>query len=446
MLFDEVIQVESLSKCYQIYDKPSDRLRQMLMRGRKKYYRDFWALRAISFSVKKGQSVGIIGKNGSGKSTLLQLICGTLNPTSGTVNTSGRIAALLELGSGFNPEFTGRENVYMNASILGLNHSEIDDKFNSIVEFADIGEFIDQPVKSYSSGMVVRLAFAVSINVNPDILIVDEALAVGDERFQRKCFSKIEAIKKRGTTILFVSHSANTIVELCDTAILIDTGKILKIGSPKDVVGVYQKLLFADKEKEQEIKEQLITTTTQTESPHDQPESDNFRTPNQPDAEDFIPELKPASTIVYEPNGAVIEFDGIYNPEGEQVNVLLKGRIYSYNYSISFTKDAENVRFGMMIKSLSGIDIGGASSNGGVTEYLNVVSGTRYDIQFRFKCLVNPGTYFLNAGVIGVIDDEERFLHRITDLSMFKVHRSSDSSSATGLVDLSCFPEISIQQ
>jgi len=213
-----VLKVENIGKRYEIYEVPHHRLLQTLLRGRKQFYKEFWALRDVSFEVKKGECLGIIGRNGCGKSTLLQIIAGTLAPTTGSVSVNGKIAALLELGSGFNPEFTGRENVYMNGAIMGLSKAEMDQKFDEIAAFADIGEFIDQPVKIYSSGMYVRLAFAAAINVDPDILIIDEALSVGDELFQRKCFSRIEAIKSSGATILFVSHSGGTIVELCDRA------------------------------------------------------------------------------------------------------------------------------------------------------------------------------------------------------------------------------------
>ncbi len=266
MSSDVAIKVAKLSKCYHIYDQPRDRLKQFIlprlqrMSGlqAKEYFRNFWALRDVSFEVKKGETVGIVGRNGSGKSTLLQLICGTLNPTSGSIHTSGRIAALLELGSGFNPEFTGRENVYMNAAILGLSKEEVDSRFDSIAAFAEIGDFIEQPVKTYSSGMIVRLAFAVAINSDPEILIVDEALSVGDELFQRKCFSRMEAIRALGATILFVSHSGGTIVELCDRAILLDNGEKLAVGVPKQIVGRYQKLLYVPVEKRQSVREQIM--------------------------------------------------------------------------------------------------------------------------------------------------------------------------------------------
>lgn len=234
------IQLQDVSKCYHIYDKPRDRLAQMLAGQRKQYYHEFWALRNVSFDIKRGETVGIVGRNGSGKSTLLQVICGTLNQSAGNVQTVGRIGALLELGSGFNPEFTGHENVYMNAAILGLSRAEVDERYDDIAAFADIGEFIHQPVKTYSSGMIVRLAFAVQAMVDPDILIVDEALAVGDERFQRKCFARLDELKAKGTSILFVSHSGPQVVELCDRAILMERGERICTGSPMSVVRAYQ--------------------------------------------------------------------------------------------------------------------------------------------------------------------------------------------------------------
>ena len=227
------VRVANLSKLYEIYNRPQDRLKQSIYprlrrlawQAPKNYYREFWALKDISFEVKKGETVGIIGRNGSGKSTLLQMICGTLTPTSGTVETTGRVAALLELGSGFNPEFTGRENVFMNGAVLGLDEEEISARFDDIAAFADIGQFIEQPVKTYSSGMYARLACAVAINVQPQILVVDETLSVGDEAFQRKCFARINEIRELGVAILFVSHSTAAIVELCDRAVLMEGGK-----------------------------------------------------------------------------------------------------------------------------------------------------------------------------------------------------------------------------
>jgi lipopolysaccharide transport system ATP-binding protein len=251
------IRVSNLSKCYQIYDKPQNRLKQsiytrlqrLLGRQPTQYYREFWALKDVSFEIKKGETVGIIGRNGSGKSTLLQMICGTLNPTQGNIQTTGRIAALLELGSGFNPEFTGRENVYMNASVLGLSNEETDLRFDDIVAFADIGDFIDQPVKTYSSGMMVRLAFAVIAHVSADILVVDEALAVGDAFFTQKCMRFLRKFMETGT-VLFVSHDTGAVVNLCNTAILLNRGQVAEAGTPKEVSEHYLATLY---ESDQEV-------------------------------------------------------------------------------------------------------------------------------------------------------------------------------------------------
>jgi len=248
MSFDNfAIEVKNLSKRYEIYKQPADRLKQfvwpkikgLLNQSSKQFFKEFWALSDVSFEVKKGETVGIIGKNGSGKSTLLQLICGTLTPTYGEVKTSGRIAALLELGSGFNPEFTGRENVYLNGAVLGLSKSEINDYFSAIEAFADIGDFMDQPVKTYSSGMYVRLAFAVQVHVDASIVIIDEALAVGDIFFQQKCFARLEELKKSGVAILFVSHAMPTVEQFCDRAVFLDHGKTIFIGSAVEATKIY---------------------------------------------------------------------------------------------------------------------------------------------------------------------------------------------------------------
>ena len=247
MFSDIAIKVENLSKCYQLYDTPRDRLKQMLMRGHKNYYHEFWALKDVSFEIQKGQTIGIIGRNGSGKSTLLQLICGTLNPTSGNIRTHGRIAALLELGSGFNPEFTGRENVYMNASVLGLNKNEIDARLDDIIAFADIGAFIDQPVKTYSSGMYVRLAFAVIAHVDADILVIDEALAVGDAFFVQKCMRFMHKFMESGT-VLFVSHDTGAVINLCQKAVWIHEGLVKGNGTPKEITELYLQRLYEEQQ------------------------------------------------------------------------------------------------------------------------------------------------------------------------------------------------------
>lgn len=460
MSSDIAIKVENLSKCYQIYDQPRDRLKQFVLPRLqhalgvppKQYFREFWALKDVSFEVKKGETVGIIGRNGSGKSTLLQMICGTLNPTSGSIQTHGRIAALLELGSGFNPEFTGRENVYLNGAVLGLSKEEVDLRFDNIVSFAEIGEFIEQPVKTYSSGMMVRLAFAVAINVDPDILIVDEALSVGDELFQRKCFSRIESIRASGATILFVSHSGGTVVELCDRALLIDAGERLAMGVPKQLVARYQKLLYAPSEKRSCIRDEIRC-------------NDNARTPDNDYADEarsaatvgidlstqtgmkelsdsYDPNLKPSSTISYESYGAFIESPAIYSTEGERVNNLTRGRTYYYRYRVRFEQPASNVRFGMLIKTTGGVELGGgASASSTRTSMPFVTASSVFDVEFEFVCRLNAGVFFLNAGVVGDLNGSETYLHRLVDVAMFRV-MSEIEIFGTGVVDFSCNPSL----
>lgn len=452
------IRVQNLSKCYQIYDTPRDRLKQFVVprlqrlagRSPKQYFRDFWALRDVSFEIQKGEAVGIVGRNGSGKSTLLQIICGTLTPSGGTVETSGRIAALLELGSGFNPDFTGRENVYLNGAVLGLSKDEINRKFDDIASFADIGEFIEQPVKTYSSGMLMRLAFAVAINVDPEILVVDEALSVGDELFQRKCFSRIEAIRARGATILFVSHAGATVVELCDRAVLMDAGEKLAMGTPKQIVGRYQKLLYAPAEKREAIRD-LIRQMDQGQAKRDDTYQDLFetRSPTQNASnqeETFDINLNPSSTIVYESHGAYIESPVVVTTAGDQVNHLVRGRTYCYTYTVHFTRSANNVRFGMLIKTISGVELGGGTSaNSPRDSVAYVEAGTSYRIEFRFRCALNAGVYFLNAGVVGDVDGSDVYLHRLIDVAMFRVLPDPDNTG-TGIVDFSCYSEIELQK
>lgn len=443
------ITVSNLSKCYLIYETPTDRLKQFLLprydslvkKNARKFYKEFWALKNISFNIRKGETVGIIGKNGSGKSTLLQMICGTLSPTAGQIEIQGRIAALLELGSGFNPEFTGRENIYMNAAILGIGKDEIEAKFEQIVAFADIGDFIERPVKTYSSGMYVRLAFSVAVHVEPDILVIDEALSVGDELFQRKCFSKIESIRASGATILFVSHSASSIVELCDRAILIDNGDFLIDGAPKDVVNRYQKLLYAPAhEKTAIISEIKQQAQIQALEPH----SEIRESAHEELVETYDPSLIPASAFEYVARGALIQSPCITTLDGIQVNGLVTGRKYRYSYKVVFDEAAFDVRFGMLIKSTSGLELGGSISASTRDQSIRFIeAGATLAVEFTFDCHLNPGVYFLNAGVLGSIDQEETFLHRKIDVIAFRVLPQKLSTS-TEFIDFNCCPSVRI--
>jgi lipopolysaccharide transport system ATP-binding protein len=401
MSSDIAIKVKGVSKSYQIYDKPSDKLKQFLVPkllalfGKKhhQYFREFWALKDISFEVKRGETVGIIGQNGSGKSTLLQMICGTLNTTVGEIVTQGRIAALLELGSGFNPDFTGRENVYMNAALLGLTRQEIDGKFEEIAAFADIGDFIDQPVKTYSSGMVVRLAFAVQAQFDPDILIVDEALAVGDAKFQAKCFNRLKQLKDNGTSILLVTHSSEQIVTHCDYAVLLDHGKEIIKGEPKHIVNRYMDLLFGKLgDHENDIGASKKNNTTQKIS-HTQLSSS---------------EDKFSTRVGYNPyeyrwgDGAAKILDYLLIADIEDYpSAISVGQKIELHCTVHFVKKIIRPIFGITIKTKDGVTVYGINS-----ESVDLVSfkdtgdyGQVVLVKTSFICSLGPGDYFISLGI-----------------------------------------------
>lgn len=461
MSSDIAIKVENLSKCYQIFSNPRDRLKQFVLPRVQQsmgieprhYFKEFWALKDLSFEIKKGETVGIIGRNGSGKSTLLQIICGTLTPSAGVVQTHGRVAALLELGSGFNPEFSGRENVYMNGALLGLSTQEIDQRFDDIAAFADIGDFIRQPVKTYSSGMYVRLAFAVAINVAPDILIVDEALAVGDEPFQRKCYSKIESIRDSGATVLLVTHAAATITQMCSRALLLDNGSRLFMGIPKLAVENYYRLIYSSSESTEIIrqelkiqdKNQLSDNTAENQPVYEF--SDNLGpTEVLPDlsviteqysVERYDPDFKPLSTFEYESSGAHILNVRIENARGEKVNVLAPHTVYWYCYEVKFECAAENVHFGMLIKTTVGNDLGAVGSHPFGQSMPAVAPGASYSVRFPFHNVFSPGTYFMNAGCSGNATGSDAFLHRIIDAIAFRVDHTKMALRYAGPIQVS---------
>lgn len=442
-----------------MFARPEDRLKQMLVPRLQRllgqpptqYYRDFAALTGVSLEIRRGETVGIIGRNGSGKSTLLQIVCGTLQPTEGTVSVNGRIAALLELGAGFNPEFTGRENVYLNAAIIGLARPEIDSRFDAIASFADIGEFIDQPVKIYSSGMYVRLAFATAINVDPDILVVDEALAVGDEAFQRKCFVRIEQIRERGGTILFVSHSADMIVQLCDRAMLFDRGEKLLEGTPKFVTRQYQRLINLSGAAAEEVREAIrggVEGEPPDDTPADLPAVPHSVPPASPrkgpqNDSWFDPGLASKSVVNYESQGAEITDLHITEADGARVNVLRMRRRYFFQYDVTFKRSAKNLFFGMLVNTVNGVGIGGVGSRTMLPR--DVAGDTRLRVRFAFETVMLPGTYFVNAGVLGEAGPESTsaYLHRVLDGYAFRVMQE-DGLEATGLVDLAITGQVTV--
>jgi len=466
------LRVHNLGKCYPAFARPAERLRHLLWRQEQEA-EGFWALKDVSFSLPQGGSLGIVGKNGSGKSTLLQLVAGTLAASAGSVEVRGRIAPLLELGTGFNSEFSGRENVYLNGALLGLSQDEIGARFDSIASFADIGEFIDQPVKTYSSGMYVRLAFAVAINVDPDILVVDEALSVGDEAFQRKCFARIDSIRKRGATVLFVSHAGSTVTELCNRALLLDRGELLTIGSPKFVISRYQKILYSPADKylsiresiRREVKPEAASTDEAQEaadpycegtpSPSDQsprlagdPDggSDMPRAQDGPEAldESFFEEgLVPKSIFRYDAFGASIVDPHIETLLGRRVNILQPMREYIYTYTVRFDRAASAVRCGMLIKSVTGLELAGCVTSWHGDSLPDIPADSEVVVRFKFPCMFASGAYFLNAGVQGLVGEEHVYLDRWIDGAMFKVIHEP-GRLATTTMDLNIDPQVHV--
>ena len=373
MCSDVAITIKNISKCFEIYQNPKDRLKQMvypkvkkiLGKPRSQYYREFWAVKDVSFTVRKGETVGIIGRNGSGKSTLLQMICGTLMPTTGTIETNGRVAALLELGSGFNPEFTGRENVFLNASLYGLSYDETVTRFERIINFADIGEFIDQPVKTYSSGMMVRLAFAVIAHVDADILVIDEALAVGDTIFTQKCMRFIREFQKNGT-LLFVSHDSSAVQNLCKSAVWLSNGEVKEVGTSKEVSELYLQYslqeLYGKKEKletiSNEIAEKIISIDTSRSTSSFQREyveteiyNSNYEVVNNlGEANGW----KTGKANIFE-----VEFLDINN---RNVNILRGGEIVCLRVLVEAHEEFSNPIIGFLVKDRLGQDLFGENT------------------------------------------------------------------------------------
>jgi lipopolysaccharide transport system ATP-binding protein len=450
------IKVKNLTKTYKLYDKPIDRLKESLHPLGKKYHKDFYALNNVSFEIKKGETVGIVGKNGSGKSTLLKIITGVLTPTSGRVTIHGKISAILELGAGFNPEMTGLENIYLNTSINGMNKAQTDKKIDEIVAFAELGEFIHQPIKTYSSGMKARLAFAVSINVDPDILIVDEALSVGDAAFARKCFAKMEDIRSKGATILFVSHSEGSIVSLCNRAIWISNGNQIIDGTPKLVTGLYMKHINENKVDKSKIEKEYESLVNNEEEEEEEktkeskeakeqnnsklkicPERNalgvqNSTLKNSSIEEFFNPALKPSSTIYYEEKGAKISNVKITTLDGKEVNMLSQGNQYNIEFKINFLKNIYCV-IGCNITDKSGIYLSGAVYPAILSckEYACFNQDASILMKFNFTASLNENDYFLSCMLVDNEGDEP---HKIKDAYMFKILRKSKTSNA--FVDL----------
>lgn len=378
---DIAIRVDGVSKRFEIYDHPRDqlkqfvfpRLRRMLGLADYQYFKEFWALQNVSLDVRRGECCGIVGLNGSGKSTLLQIITGTLTPTLGQVSTQGRVAALLELGSGFNPEFTGRENVYMNGALLGFSRAQVTQKLDDIQAFAEIGDHFDNVLSTYSSGMQMRIAFAVATAFDPDILIIDEALAVGDAYFQQKCFHRIEKFKKSGGTMLFVSHDANTVKHLCDKALLISQGCVTLYGDPREVIDLYQGLIA----QKTDMGEREIIVTQNTPP---------------------LVSWKKATTITTNNDAELINFE-LLGANTQPVHYLESETQLIVQYVVKLHKDFDRPAFGLIIRDRLGRSIFETSTYAMRMADLSIVGGTQVKVRFIFNFNVRAGQYSFSIGV-----------------------------------------------
>ena len=383
---DWAIKIEHLSKVYKIFDKPTDRVKEALNPFRKRYSRDFYALNDVSLTITKGETVGIIGKNGAGKSTILKIITGVLTPTSGSVQVNGRIASLLELGAGFNPEMTGIENIYLNGTIMGYTKEEMDDRLQDIIDFADIGEFIHQPVKMYSSGMFARLAFAVNVNVTPDILIVDEALSVGDVFFQNKCFKRMDTLKKSGVTVLFVSHDIGSIRQLCDKCLWLENGGMRQYGNVEEVAAAYfNEQLSLQNKLNQDTVEDFVSN-------HD---IDVF------EGKKYL-ELPLISFKQGLMNDDVIIKSLSFYENGEERLVLENGHRYVARYAVEFKKGFENLIFGFVMENNKGIAVIGINSwmaSGGKNIAIKKAGTAVVSFEFLLPKILQ-GTYTISLAVV----------------------------------------------
>lgn len=408
---DIVIRVQNVTKLYKLYDKPFDRLKESLGLTRQKRYKEHYALHNLSFDIKKGDCVGIIGTNGAGKSTILKIITGVLNPTEGEVVINGRISALLELGAGFNMEYTGIENIYLNGTMLGFSREEIDTKLNDILTFADIGEFVYQPVKTYSSGMFVRLAFAVAINIDPEILIVDEALSVGDVFFQAKCYNKFEEFKKLGKTILFVSHDLGSISKYCDRVILLNKGRKLNEGTPKEMINIYKKVVV--NQYDDSAENGLDNESVYAKEKHNTIDDDNQEF-EQKTWKSFYT-INPNLDAYGDGSAEIIDF-AVIDSEGNVTNTIEKGTDFQIRSKVLFHKEISNPIFTYTFKDIQGTAITGTNT---MYEKVNVDiarAGEVYVASFTQNMNLQGGEYLLSISCTGYANGDFHVYNRLYDV------------------------------
>lgn len=415
------IKVNHIQKLYKLYNKPSDRFKEALGFSKKVLHREHYALRDVDFEVKRGETVGIIGTNGAGKSTLLKVITGVLNPTKGTIDVAGRISALLELGAGFNMEYTGIENIYLNGTMMGYSKEEIGERLQTILDFADIGDFVHQPVKTYSSGMFVRLAFAVAINIDPEILIVDEALSVGDVFFQAKCYHKFDEFKKAGKTILFVSHDLGSVAKYCDRVILLDKGEKLAEGKPKEIIDLYKKVLVSNAENRELGDEGTIL----------QDEEEALQEHGRDKTEDTLvwknELLNNPNVLEYGDKHAEIIDYAILDDTKRITNNIQKNTKFYIRIKIQFHEDIHEPIFAFTIKDLQGTDVTGTNTMYEKVDFGTVKKGDTRVIEFSQMMTLQGKNYLLSLGCVGYRSNDFVVYHRLYDACNINVISDKDT-------------------
>jgi homopolymeric O-antigen transport system ATP-binding protein len=435
------LKVEGVGKCYHMYRRPSDRLKQIAFRGKKQLFREFWALRNISFQVEKGESFAIVGRNGSGKSTLLQIIAGTLAPTAGSAIVRGRVGALLELGSGFSPEFTGRENVYMNGAILGMTRRDVDQRFDAIAGFADIGQFIDRPVKTYSSGMLVRLAFSVQVQLEPDILIVDEALAVGDNLFQKRCFQRLGQMREAGVTLLFVSHAQEAVRTLTTRALLLDEGEMRSIGESGEVLLDYRRLLHDAESRWHSGQIKAYAEEVKSTERSNGKESG----------------LKPAESDTAADDQSFGDFDAqimsveVLDGEGEGSSVFEPGDPMRFRLAVRANRDITHLNVALRLRDKQGVKmyswgtlnqdiaIRAGKAQGEIFWDRRLAQGEIVTVEFVCDCTLGVNFYEVQAAVSEEATpdyENQRMLHWKDEVAFFQVTMTRDEYFFGGVTDL----------
>jgi len=458
------VKLERVSKIYKLYDSPKDRLKEALDPFRRRRHRDFFALNRIDLEINKGEILGVVGRNGSGKSTLLKLIAGVILPSSGRLTVHGNVSAMLELGSGLNPGLDGIQNIYFSGLMLGFSREEMKTKMDDIIAFADIGDFIRQPLRTYSSGMKARLGFALAISMKPEILVVDEVLSVGDDLFKRKCFAKMEELFQSGCTVFFVSHSMASVIEICTRAILLDAGEIILEGTPKFIAVNYDRLLFGKPTERDGLRNELIRLNRQKQKEYvfvkspkiistlfDNSEPSNMTTLSQDNAclheSIFLPEFQSKSKTIQKTADIDLKDVHLSSLDGQKVNYLFPNEFYYLNYRVRFSEDTEHIVFAFVFKTQKGLVLSGVRYPAAGKTLDKMIKGTVCLVKWKFRCSFLPGDYYLDLGVVEFRGSEKLVLSAEYDALVFRVQdckclREKTSSWAYFSIE----PEINLEQ